>query len=378
MRTPLAWKNVTHNKVRAAASLAGVGFAIVLIFMQMGFYDACFRSSTMVFDQLDFDIALVSPQYVHLRAPGAIPRRRIYQARSLPGVARVSPFFVGNALWRSPETGFQREMLVLAVDPREHPFRLPELIAAAELLKKEDTVVIDTKAQKAYAAGALHVGDKVELEHRDLEVVATYGYGCGFISDASVLVSDRTLARIVPGYPLESVSVGFIQLKPGANREAVIQALEAELPKDVEVLRREQLDRHEQDYFVKTKPLGIMFSSGVLLAFAVGAVILYQVLASEVMNRLKEYATLKAIGYSNGFMNLVIFQQATIFAFMGFVPALLLSLGLYKITQFSTNLPMVMTPQRVAFVLVLSVVMCGMSGMLASRKVSRADPADLF
>ena len=376
MRTPLAWKNVTHNKLRAAASLAGVGFAILLIFMQLGFYDACFRSSTMVFDQFDFEVALVSPQYVHLRAAGAVPHRRLYQARSIPGVAHVAPFFIGNASWRTPQTGFRREILVVAVDPREACFRLPELTALAPLLQQEDTVLVDQKAQKSY--GTVQTGDVIELENRNVNVVGTYDYGCGFISDASVMVSDRTLTRLVPGYNLGDVSIGLVKLEAGADREAAVRALVEKMPADVRVLRREELEEREQAYFVRTKPLGIMFSSGVVLAFAVGAVILYQVLASEVMSRLKEYATLKAVGYSNLFMNKVILQQATIYALLGFIPAAILSVALYALTRYSTNLPMVMTFQRIVFVLVLSIGMCGIAGWLASRKVARADPADLF
>jgi putative ABC transport system permease protein len=376
MRTPLAWKNVTHNKFRAAASLAGVSFAILLIFMQLGFYDACFRSSTMVFDQFDFDIALVSPHYVHLRAAGSIPRRRLEEAKGLAGVRGVAPLYISNANWRTPQTGFQREMLVLAVDPRAARFRLPALTDHVAALEKEDTVLVDRKAQKSY--GSVHVGDKVELENRTVDVVGVYDYGCGFVSDASVMVSDGTLRHLIPSTNLGVVSIGFVKLAAGADRTAVINALRAKMPDDVQVLPREALEKSEQSYFVDKKPLGIMFSSGVILAFAVGAVILYQVLASEVMSRLKEYATLKAIGYSNMFMNIVVLEQATIYALLGFVPATILSLILYAMTRYSTNLPMVMTVERVLLVLGLSVVMCAVSGMLASRKVSRADPADLF
>jgi putative ABC transport system permease protein len=386
MKTPLAWKNITHNKLRTVTSLAGVGFAILLIFMQLGFYDACFRSSTMVFDQLEFDIALVSPQYVHLRAAGAIPKRRLQQAKSVPGVETALPFYVGNGIWRNPENQFQREMLILGVDPREPTFRLAELAKLAPLLMKDDTVLVDVKAQKGY--GKVQAGSQTELENRRIDVAGTYGYGSGFVADAGVIVSDRTLARLLPGYPLENVSIGLVKLKPGADRAAVIAAIKEKVgadrddaekkEADTAVWEREQLEKHEQDYFVTKKPLGIMFSSGVLLAFVVGAVILYQILASEIMNKLKEYATLKAMGYSNGYMNLVILQQATIYALLGFVPALLLSMGLYATTRYMVNLPMVMTPQRVAFVLALSIAMCSVSGLLASRKVSRADPADLF
>src|SRR4051812_35660282 len=183
MKTPLAWKNITHNKLRTVTSLAGVGFAILLIFMQLGFYDACYRSSTMIFDQLDFDLALVSPQYVHLRAAGVIPRRRLYQAKAVAGVERAVPFFVGNGTWRNPQSKERHEILELAVDPREHPFKLPELAANAHLLKRDDVAIVDTKAQKSY--GKVSPGTVTALEDRRIDVVATYGYGSGFISDAS-------------------------------------------------------------------------------------------------------------------------------------------------------------------------------------------------
>jgi putative ABC transport system permease protein len=375
MRTPLAWKNITNNKLRTATSLLGVGFAIVLIFLQMGFYDACFRSSTMVFDQLEFDVALVSPQYVHLRAAGSIPRQRLKQAK-MDGVASVAPFYIGNATWRNPQSGFQREMLVLGVDPREPTFRLPELVALSDGLKKIDTLIVDNKAQQGY--GKASAGMQVELENHRVEVLGTYGYGTGFVADAGVILSDRTLTRVLPGYPLENVSIGLVTISPGADREAVLAALKGRMPQDTQIWERKQLEEHEQRYFVRIKPLGLMFSSGVLLAFVVGAVILYQILASEVMNKLKEYATLKAIGYSNSFMNKVILQQATIYALLGFVPATLIAMALYALTRYAVNLPMVMTWPRIVFVLALSIAMCGVSGILASRKVARADPADLF
>jgi len=318
----------------------------------------------------------VSPQYVHLRAAGAVPKSRLEQVKAIPGVENAVPFYVGNGIWRNPQTKWQREMLVLGVDPREPTFRFPELAALAPQLQKPDTVIVDVKAQKGY--GTVEVGTQTELENRTIDVIGTYGYGSGFVADAGVIVSDQTLERLIPGYSRKDVTIGLVKLAPGADRKAVIEAIKAKMPEDTAVLERRQLEEHEQNYFVSIKPLGIMFSSGVLLAFVVGAVILYQILASEIMNKLKEYATLKAMGYSNGYMNSVILQQATIYALLGFIPALLLSLGLYTMTRLAVNLPMVMTWGRVVFVLVLSIAMCSVSGMLASRKVARADPADLF
>jgi putative ABC transport system permease protein len=376
MKTPLAWNNVTYNKVRTAASLSGVMFAIVLIFMQLGFYDVCFRSSTLIYDQMDFDIALVSPQYVHLRAATSFSRRRIDQAKSVPGVASVTPLYVGNSLFRNPESRNQREIVVMAVDPGAELFKVPEVKENLSKLKKDDTAIMDAVTGKGY--DPVLPGMITEVEDRRLEVVGVYHYGSGFTTDASMVVSDRTFSRMFNGYPLDQVSVGMVKLAPGANLDSVVRGLEGVLPSDVKVWKRSKLETTEQHFYVSLRPLGVMFSFGVLLAFAVGAVILYQILASEIMNKLKEYATLKAMGYSNLYMNKVVLQQAAFFALLGFVPATLMALGMYRITRAATHLPMVMTWQRVVLVLVLSVAMCSVSGLMVSRKVARADPADLF
>ncbi|MCI0459599.1 MAG: FtsX-like permease family protein [Gemmataceae bacterium] len=376
MRTPLAGQNVIHNKVRTAASLSGVTFAIILIFMQLGFYDVCFRSSTMIYDLLDFDLALASPQYVHLRAPNSIPRRRLSQAKQIAGVASAVPIYMANGIYRNPESRTQREMVVIGVDPSQQPFQLPELKENLPKLKRDDTAIMDIKTGKGYDRPT--PGMFTELENRKIEVVGTYGYGVGFIGEASIVISDRTLTRLFNGYPLEMVSLGLVKLAPGADADAVTRQLEAMLPPDIKVWKRADLETKEQNFFVRQRPLGIMFSSGVFLALAVGSVILYQILASEIMNKLKEYATLKAIGYSNLFMNKIVLQQSAFFALLGFVPATLLAIVLYRVSRHVTNLPMEMTWSRVVFVLALSVVMCSVSGILVSRKVARTDPADLF
>jgi putative ABC transport system permease protein len=376
MRTPLAWNNVVHNKLRTAASLSGVTFAIVLVFMQLGFYDVCFRSATMIYDLLDFDLALVSVQYVHMRSTNAIPRRRLYQAKQVAGVASAAPLYIVNAIYRNPIIRSQREMLVLGVNPADQPFLDQQLKDSISLLKKDDTAILDQKTSKGY--DRVGPGTIAELENRRIEVVGTYEHGSGFMSDASLIVSDRTLSKVFDHYPLELVSVGLIKLEPGADETQVVRALEAMLPEDVRVRKRSDVEAYEQRFWMQVRPMGIMFASGVLLAFGVGAVILYQVLASDVLSRLKEYATLKAMGYSGLFMSAVVLEQAAIFAVLGYFPATITALVLYKTSSAITNLPMIMTWTRIIFVLALSVVMCCLSAFLVTRKVVRADPADLF
>jgi putative ABC transport system permease protein len=376
MPTPLAWRNVTHKKVRTAAALTGVCFAIVLMFMQLGFYDVVFRASTMLLDQFAFDIVLVSPQYFHLRASGTIPRARLTQARGLPGVASASPLYVANGAWRNAATGARRELPMLGVDPDDPVFALPALVQEAPRLHELDTALMDVRAQPRY--GPIHSGLVSELENRRVTVVGTYAYGSGFMADASVIVSDRTLERLAPEASREAVSLGLVRVVPGTPVKAVLAALQEHLPADVKVWSRRDLEANEQKFFVQIKPIGLMFFSGVLLAFAVGGIILYQILAAEVTNHIKEFATLMAMGYKERFLVMVVVQQATLFALLGFVPALVLAFVMYLVIGWATQLPMVMTAARFAGVLVLSIAMCAVAGLIASRKVGRADPADLF
>jgi putative ABC transport system permease protein len=217
-----------------------------------------------------------------------------------------------------------------------------------------------------------------EVGARNVEVVGTFAHGCGFVSTAMMIVGSPTLPGMFGGYALDEPSVGLVKLAPGADRAAVLRALRELLPADVEAWDRSAVEANEQRYFMRIKPLGVMFSSGVILAFVVGAVVLYQILASEVLNHLKEYATLIAIGYSRAFISWVVFQQATLFAVLGFVPAVVVALVIYASTRWMVNLPMYMTWARLGFVLFLAIFMCSGSGLLVLRQVRRADPADLF
>jgi putative ABC transport system permease protein len=376
IQSELAWANITHNVARTAAGVAGVAFAVVLLFMQLGFYDTSYRSSTLLFDELDFDIVLRSPQYAHVRAAGTVPRRRLYQAEAVHGVAAAMPLYVGNGTYQEPESGLRREIVVLAVDPRREPFKLPALVANGPRLAEADTAIMDATVGPDYEP--VRAGSICMLENRRIDIVGVYHNGTGFIGDASVYVSDQTFSRLFGNYPLSDVSLGLIKLAPDANVNAVISELRAELPDDVQVMQRRELETGEQRLWVRTRPVGVMFSSGVILAVLVGAVIVYQILSAEITNRLKEYATLKAIGHEFTFIRDVVIRQALLYALMGAVPATVVAYGLYYGLERATNLPMVMTVARLVLVACLAAGMSVGAALLAIRRVGRTDPADLF
>ena len=138
------------------------------------------------------------------------------------------------------------------------------------------------------------------------------------------------------------------------------------------------MSKLEVAYWQRNSSVGFIFSLGVLVGFIVGSIIVYQILFGDVMNSLPQYATLKAMGYRDSYVISIVIQQSAILALVGFVPGLLLSMGLYSLLATVTKLTVLMTTTRALQVLLLTFVMCVGSGTLATRKLVQLDPADVF
>jgi putative ABC transport system permease protein len=116
----------------------------------------------------------------------------------------------------------------------------------------------------------------------------------------------------------------------------------------------------------------------VIIGLTVGGIIVYQILFADVSDHLREYATLKAMGYTNGYLFKVVLQEAVILAVLGFLPGLAASLMLFEMAGEATRLPLQMDASLATLVLGLTVAMCAVSGAIALRKVRSADPAEIF
>ncbi len=377
MRIPLAWLNLMHSKTRTALAAAGVAFAVVLIFMQLGFLGAAKQSATLVFDAMDFDLLLRSRHYLHLVASRTFPRSRLDQAKSLTGVAGVSPVYITNDYWRNPHDGSRRAMLILGVPTDEPVFRVPSIQNELARLRVPRFVLVDEKSRSEFGPadrrrfGEADVGVETEIGRQRVR-------GLGLVADGAVPTSLRGIARLRPQQAPENVSLGLVRLRPGADAAAAAAELRKMLHDDVEILTRDEVLRAEVRHWVWETSIGLIFQLGVLVALVVGTAVVYQVLSSDVANHLPEYATLKAMGYSGNFLASVVMQQAVALAVLGFLPGLAVAFVLYQLTGAAARIPIAMPPGRVLLVLVLAVLMCSISGLGALRKVRSADPADLF
>jgi len=357
-------------------STAGIAFVIQLIFVQLGLYAAVMNTATQVYDQLYFDIMLTSPHYVFLNSTGMFPRQRLYQALTVDGVESAKPCYIALPSWQNLQTRERYKILLMAFNPSDHVFLLPELNEQVDRLRYPDMVLInrDTRPE----LGPRSIGMVTTVNQRQITIAGQYTLRLGFSAQGAITTSAQNFSRIMQGYDLEQVNLGLITVSPGVAPDKVVHRLRRLLPPDVRVLTRDELGTIEQRYWIEVAAAGVTHGSGAIIAFLVGIVILYQVLAIHITNHFAEYATLKALGYSDTYISWVVLQQALTLAMLGFVPALALALGVYELVRQTAHLSINMTLERLVIVLALVVVMCVVSGLIALRKVKKADPADLF
>jgi putative ABC transport system permease protein len=375
MAISLAVRNLMHSKGRTLVAMGGVCFAVILLFMQLGFFGSVSQSAMLIYDALDYDLLLSSPHYVVLAQAGRFPQRRLYQAESHPEVEAVMPVYVGRQVWRNSETGVRRALVTLGIRPTDPISRVAELEEARPRLARPDTVLIDRLSRPEVGLPA--VGQVNEVGQFRLRTVGHFTIGPGFEAGL-IVVGDQTFTRLFGGQPLSSVNLGLVKVRSGTDPRQVADELRRTLPADVRVLTRPEVAARERHYWLVSTSTGIIFGCGVLVAALFGVVITYQVLSLEVTHRLSEYATLKALGFSDAHLSFVVLQQALIFAIVSYVPGFAFAMSIYHLTHSVTKLPIGMTLERGVGVFFLNLLTCCASGLLALRILRRADPVDLF
>ena len=381
-RTPLGWLQLKKNKARLFVAVAGIGFADLLMFAQMGIQAALFDSNTLLNRGVDADIIIRSAQYRDLSLATTLPRRRLYQIQALAEVQSAEPLYVSRVVWKNPQSRRKTE-LTLVGQSLEHPaFNFPDVNRSLDKLKQPDTFLFDrlTRGDYSKVIDQAQQGQRVktEIDRRSIQVVGLFTLGASFATEGTLITSQENFLRFFPERGAGQVTLGLVKVKPGVDAEQVLAQIKAILPPDTIASTKQDYVELEKAYWQKNTPIGIVFTFGTVMAFIVGTVIVFQILSTDVNDHLSEYATFKAMGYRDRYLLLIVFEEAIILATLGFIPGLGLALAQYALIRNVAALPIGMTFSRFAFVFFLTLVMCAVSGMIATRKVQSADPADSF
>jgi putative ABC transport system permease protein len=382
LEMPLGWMQLKHQKLRLLVALSGIAFAVILILVQLGFRASLFESAVRYHQRLHYDIALFSTESSFIALPKSFSNRRLYQALGVGGVEAVSPVYIYRSFWKNPYDHQMRNALTLGIDPSDDVLDAPGVKENLHHVRRRDVVLFDgaSRAELGPIAERFAAGERIETEvnDRQIEVGGIFTMGPSFGIDGSILTSADNFLRLFPERRRTQIDLGLVTIEPGRDPETMRDLIAARLPDDVLVLTKADFMQRERDYWNSTTPIGYVFAFGAVIGVVVGAIIVYQILFADVSDHLAEYATLKAMGYSNGFVSGVVVQQAVILAVLGYLPGLAASFWLYRSAGAATRLPMHLTTERCLAVLALTVAMCAVSGLIALRKVRSLDPAEVF
>ena len=381
-RTPIAWLQLSHSPLRLAAALAGVGFANILVFFQLGLSGGLYDSQKRPIQQFNGSLAVIPRRYTNFGEPAGFPRSRLSQVLGFQGVRGVSPLRLGKLQWLNPETQESTQALVMGVDPGNPALKLPELTAQRSSLQLQGGVLFD-KASKTSAGpvtSSLEQGQSftTELNGQRTSVNGLFQLGLTFAADINLITSTSNFQSLFPERDPDDIQIGVVQLQSGADASDVQSRLNEVLGPSLQVLTVEELQLREVEHWKRNTSFGLIFGLGVLVGFSVGGIVVYQILYSEVGEHISEYATMKAMGYDDRFVVAIIIQESVILATLAFLPSLLVSALLYRLLMQATGLLVVMSFSRAALVFTMTLLLCSGSGWLATSKLRRLDPAAVF
>ena len=369
----LAFRNLFHDRLRFIATVIGIVFSIVLVTVQMGLYLGFGRTVTTMIDHASADLWIMPQGTKCFEDPSLLDMRERYRALAVNGVAEAIPVVIGFADWRMP-SGATTPVFVIGSDLRAgglQPWNLVE--GQIEALSTPKAVAVD----RSYfdRLGISGIGATAEIRQQLVRVVAVTN-GIRSFTTTPFVFMDVDRARAHTGVPSGKATYFLVRLSPNADRAVVRRQLLSSIS-DVEVLTPAEFRERSRTFWLFSTGAGAALFAGALLGVIVGTVIVAQTLYSSTKEHLTEFATLRAIGSSRRYIYAVIVCQALLNAIIGFAIAALIGETIVKLTA-ATALPIVITPELMIGLFLLTVVMCIGSAMAAIVQVTRIDPAIVF
>jgi len=334
-----------------------------------------------------FQISPLRPIILH-DLPVLLPGREKYAVLSTPGVQRAEDFVVSFISWRrqgqgssSDKTGCATEKgtcgtraaMLIGFDTATNK-TMPWDIVEGSLadLSTPDAVAVDSSYFKELAVE--RIDDSAEINGMQVTVkVVTQGIRS--FTTLPFIFADLPLARALVGASVNQATYTLVQIAPGANAEEIRKSLLARLP-DTEVLTHDEFRKRSLDYWLFETGAGSGLIAGAVLAIVVGIVVVAQTLYASTKEHINEFATLRALGASAGFIRKVILWQAVLSAIMGYCVGMVVAVVVIYLLR--DLLPIVMTFNLVWGLLVLTIAMCVLAAVSAIFKVIRIDPAVVF
>ncbi len=377
----LAWQQLSFHRMKLIAAVSGVVVAVMLMLVQLGIRDGAMENSVAFPRRITGDLVVLGPRTKTMFQSSQFPRVLLYRLAAHDAVAEVSPVYMSAARWKNSWEFIEHPISIYGVEPESNMINLPGYSERAVELRLADRFLFDTRNRSNYGpvVDALKTGEVVtEINGRRIHVIGAINVGISIANDGNIYSTPTNFLRLFPGRSPGSIDLGLVRLKPNVDAQKVKEELLTLLGTEAKILTNKELVESEVKFLRDNAPIDFIFGLGAAIGFFIGFVVVYQILYTEVTNRLPQLATLKAIGFTDRYLLKLVLSQAILLSILGYVPGFLLALWLYGIASQQIQMPFEMTWERGTFVFVATLLMCAMSAAIAIRKAWSADPAEVF
>ncbi len=372
----LAWNNLRHDLVRLVVSIIGVSVAIALICVQGGMFLGAVETGARLPRRADADIWVVPEKTVTGEFSVTMPERKMYQALSVPGVERAGRLLVGQVIWRFPD-GRQEPVFVIGCESGRDWFGIASAFDPA--IPRDRAVLFDDRESIRLSTDGrpLSVGDLGELNGYRAQV-AGFAPNLNAFAVTPYIMCGHEAARNYLGVADDQTTFVLVKCKPGANVQSVKADLQRRLT-DVEVLTRDEFADRCWRYWVINTGMGMALILSAALAFVVGTTVVGQTMLNSVLIKLREFATLKALGFGNGFVFGVVGLQTVIVALIGYGIGIAATVAVARWAGDFGNAVVIRTPPILLYGMgPVAVLMSLMAGLAAAAKAMLVPPAKVF
>lgn len=370
----LALRNLLHDRVRLAVTLIGILFSIVLVAVQLGLYLGSSRMITANIARSNADLIVTTFGAKSFEDGGLLlGDRERHQALATPGVESVVPLVVAFAEWRKPEGGSSRVVLVGADADDQGLVPWSLIQGTVEDIKAPDAIAVDSTYLNEL--GINGIGDTAQAGGGRVKIRALTE-GIRSFTQSPYAYTTLNRARQLLGADDDKSTFLLVKLAPGANITEVQKDLGHRLD-SADVLTKDEFESRSLKQWLFRTGAGLALIGGAILGSLVGTVIVAQTLYSSTKDHIHEFATLRALGSSRGYIYKVILAQAGLSAIMGYVLGMAIALLILYLSR-NSSLPLVMTPGLAFWLFALTLFMCAISALSAIVKVTKIDPATVF
>jgi putative ABC transport system permease protein len=378
----IAWRQLSYQRMKLVVACAGVVVAVMLMLVQLGIREGALENSIAIAAKVQADLVVISPRTKTIFQSTQFPRRLLMRLAGHPAVDHVQEMYMSQARWRNPWEFREHPISVFGVDPRSPLIDFPGYSSRAAELQLPDRLIFDRNNRVTYGPVREHLAAEgfleTEINHRRVRVIGAIPVGISIVSDGNLFLSPANFLRLFPQRNPGAIDLGMIRLKPGSDPLQVLEELRPLLGAEARLLTRDQLVDSESRFVRESAPIDFIFGMGAVVGFFIGFVVVYQILYTEVTNHLPQFATMKAMGFSDRTLLSIVYYQGLLLSVLGYIPGFILALWLYQLATKAIQMPFSMTWSRGISVFLLTVVMCLLSATIALQRVRRVDPADVF